>query len=60
MANFVIGNNFLFRIGKNRVFLLITGNDNLNALFQIGLRNQLSSVADCPESCLVNDCLLYT
>ena len=53
MADLVIRNNHLFTVGKDRIFLLVSGNDDLNALFQIRLRSVFPAVTDCTEGSLI-------
>ena len=55
MSDFMVSNNFLFLIGKNGIFLLIASDDHLNAFFQILLGYKGTSIADRPESRLIED-----
>ena len=51
----MIGNDQLFLIGKYTVLFLISGNNNFDAFFKIRLCGKFPSVADCTESCLVDN-----
>ena len=55
MTNLMIGNDQLFLIGKYTVLFLISGNNNFDAFFKIRLCGKFPSVADCTESCLVDN-----
>ena len=55
MTNLMIRNNQLFLIGKHTVFLLISGNDNLNTLLKICLSGKLTSVPDSTKSRLIDN-----
>ena len=55
MTNLMIGNDQLFLIRKYTVLFLISGNNNFDAFFKIRLCGKFPSVADCTESCLVDN-----
>ena len=55
MADLVVGNRPLFLIGQDGIFLLITGDDNLDAFFQIGLCRKAAPIPDGAKRCFVYD-----
>ena len=55
MADLVISHDALFVVRHNGILLLITGDDHLNALFQIRLGGEFPPVPDSPQSGLVHN-----
>ena len=55
VADLVIGNDLLLLIGENGVFLLISGDDDLDALFEVRLRDNGAAVAHGAQRGLVDD-----
>ena len=61
VADLVISHDMLFFVGQDGILFLIAGNYGLDALLKVGLRGRVSSVADGPQSGLVDDvCQLGT
>ena len=54
MADLVIGNDQFLFVGHDLILLLVSGDDNLNALLQIRLGDEFSSITDSTECCLVD------
>ena len=54
MADLVIGNDQFLFVGHDLILLLVSGDDNLNALLQIRLGDEFSSITDGTECCLVD------
>ena len=55
MTYLMISDNALFAIGQYRVLFLIAGDNDLDALFEIGLRDGLSTFADGFQCRLVDN-----
>ena len=53
MADLVIGNYLLLLVSKDRILLLVSCDDYLDALLEVGLACSLAPVADSSESCLI-------
>ena len=54
MADLVVGNDQFLFVGHDLILLLVSGDDNLNALLQIRLGDEFSSITDSTECCLVD------
>ena len=48
MSDLMVSHNQFLLFGEDTVFLLVTGNDDLDALLQIRLGCESPAVADCP------------
>ena len=55
MANLMVGDGCLLLVGQYRIFLLVTRNDGLNALFEVLLICNLAAASNRAERCLVDD-----
>src|SRR5699024_6434011 len=55
VSHFVVSHNKFFLVGKDLVFLLISGDDHLNALLQVCLGGKCSAVTDCPQSRFIHN-----
>ena len=55
MSDLVIGDRPLLGIGEDRVLLLVAGNDNLDAFFEVCLRNCTAMISDCTQRRLIDD-----
>ena len=53
VTDLVIGDNELFLVGQNLIFLLVASNDNLNALFEVGLGNLVAACTDSAQCSFV-------
>ena len=51
----MIGNDEFLFLGKDAVFFLIAGDDNLDTLLKVCLSGKTSAVTDCTKRCLVDD-----
>ena len=55
MANLMVGDGCLLLVGQYRIFLLVTRNDGLDALFEVLLVCNLAAASDRAERGLVDD-----
>ena len=55
MADLVVGNDQFLFVGHDLILLLVSGDDNLNALLQIRLGDEFSSITDGTKCCLINN-----
>ena len=54
MADLMVGNDLFFFFRQDRVLLLISGDNDFDGFFQIGLGHELTSVTDRAEGCFVD------
>ena len=55
VAVHVVGDDLLLLVGHDGVLLLVAGDDDLDALFQVCLRGKASAVAHGAQRCFVHD-----
>ena len=55
VADLVVGDDLLLLVGHDGVLLLVAGDDDLDALFQVCLRGKASAVAHGAQRCFVHD-----
>ena len=55
VADFVVGDGLLFVIRQDGVLLLVTGDDDFDAFFQVGLADGVAVVADGAQGRFIDD-----
>lgn len=55
VADFVVGDGLLFVVRQDGVLLLVTGDDDFDAFFQVGLADGVAVVADGAQGRFIDD-----